>query len=166
VLEQVVKGELESTGKKLARKIYGQKARTVINYFEARHRVTPSHGDARIMRWALLLRKARAAFFDSLNAQYQCFIDDRGYENDEWWAGLKRQVAQQPAWTDTNQLRETVCWYEAVAFSRWLDAKLRELPYLGTTGASPSAYTAGVGESGTGYRRAGVSVGRISRGSG
>ena len=39
VLEQVVKGKLECTRNKLAAKIYGQKARTVIDYLEARHRV-------------------------------------------------------------------------------------------------------------------------------
>jgi hypothetical protein len=39
VLEQMVQGKFEGTGEKLAGKIYGQKARTVIDHLEARHRV-------------------------------------------------------------------------------------------------------------------------------
>ena len=61
------------------------------------------------------------------NAQYQAFIDDGGYETDAWWEGLaERPGPARGTWTDPNQPRETVSWYEAMAYARWLDARLRE----------------------------------------
>jgi formylglycine-generating enzyme required for sulfatase activity len=60
------------------------------------------------------------------NAQYQCFIDDEGYETDAWWEGLAdRPKLARPRWDYPNHPRETVSWYESIAFSRWLDARLR-----------------------------------------
>ena len=70
----------------------------------------------------------RIARYPVTNAQYQIFIEDGGYETDAWWEGLAARAAE-PArgfWTDPNQPRETVSWYEAMAYARWLDARLRE----------------------------------------
>jgi hypothetical protein len=64
----------------------------------------------------------RIARYPLTNAQYQTFIDDGGYETDAWWEGMAERV--EPArgsWTDPNQPRETVSWYEAMAYSRWLE---------------------------------------------
>ena len=72
------------------------------------------------------LRHFRMARYPVTNAQYQCFIVDGGYENDAWWHDLARQAPARPSWRESNHPRETVSWYEAVAFCRWLDAKLRE----------------------------------------
>jgi formylglycine-generating enzyme required for sulfatase activity len=60
------------------------------------------------------------------NSQYQCFIDAGGYDAPEWWEGLAGHPAPRcPQWDYPNHPRETVSWYESVAFSRWLDARLR-----------------------------------------
>ncbi|MBL8528313.1 MAG: SUMF1/EgtB/PvdO family nonheme iron enzyme [Burkholderiales bacterium] len=73
----------------------------------------------------IALHAFRIARFPITNAQFQCFIDDRGYETDEWWEGLERMTPDRPRWSCANHPRETVSWYEAMAFCRWLDARLR-----------------------------------------
>jgi hypothetical protein len=59
------------------------------------------------------------------NAQYQSFIDDGGYEEEHWWRGLKRQSSPMEShWNQPNRPRESVSWYEAAAFCRWLSQQL------------------------------------------
>lgn len=64
--------------------------------------------------------------------QFQAFVDAGGYGQEAWWAGLaERPDPISARWTEPNAPRETVSWYEATAFCRWLDAGLRaagELP--------------------------------------
>jgi hypothetical protein len=71
------------------------------------------------------LHAFRIARYPITNAQFQCFIDDKGYESDDWWEGLDRPAPERPRWAYANHPRETASWYEAVAFCRWLDVKLR-----------------------------------------
>lgn len=62
------------------------------------------------------------------NAQFQCFIDDKdGYANPHWWAGLdaKPGTPATPRWTEANHPRETVSWFEAMAFCAWLSQRLQ-----------------------------------------
>jgi formylglycine-generating enzyme required for sulfatase activity len=59
--------------------------------------------------------------------QFRAFIDaEDGIQDDRWWKGLakteKRDYGQQ--WPYDNHPRETVTWYQAAAFCRWLSAKL------------------------------------------
>ena len=60
------------------------------------------------------------------NAQFQSFIDAGGYREDAWWTGLAERIDApgQPDWDEPNAPRETVSWYEAVAFCRWLGNRL------------------------------------------
>ncbi len=58
------------------------------------------------------------------NAQYQTFIDDGGYEELRWWEALVRPEPVASRWPQVNRPRTNVDWYEAVAFSRWLNARL------------------------------------------
>ena len=61
--------------------------------------------------------------------QFQAFLDDpEGFENDTWWAGLtekyrKQEMAAQRSKFD-NHPRDSVSWYQAIAFCRWLTIKL------------------------------------------
>jgi formylglycine-generating enzyme required for sulfatase activity len=68
----------------------------------------------------------RISRYPITNAQWQCFIDDAGYETGEWWDGLAQHPdPAHPGWNYPNHPRETVSWYEAMAFTRWLDVRLR-----------------------------------------
>ncbi|MER0214600.1 MAG: hypothetical protein DU481_00060 [Nitrosomonas sp.] len=60
------------------------------------------------------------------NAQFQAFIDAGGYANDAWWQGLTRRfdAPLTPEWHEPNVPRETVSWFEAIAFCRWLSVQL------------------------------------------
>src|SRR5262249_28359125 len=60
------------------------------------------------------------------NAHYQSFIDDGGYEHDAWWTWLnRRRQPHRPGWSHPTHPRENVSWFEAMAFCRWLEARLR-----------------------------------------
>jgi formylglycine-generating enzyme required for sulfatase activity len=65
------------------------------------------------------------------NSQFQAFVDDPGgYANPAWWEGLSLQhpepgTPQNPL---PNHPRDTVSWYDGVAFCRWLTDRLRPAP--------------------------------------
>jgi hypothetical protein len=65
------------------------------------------------------------ACYPVTNVQFQAFVEaDDGYQNPTWWAELDPQESHSAEWSEANAPRETVSWYEAVAFSRWLSARL------------------------------------------
>jgi hypothetical protein len=68
------------------------------------------------------------------NAQFQAFIDAGAYQDARWWGGLAEHVntPDQPTWDEANSPRETVSWYEAVAFCRWLSAATEQVISLPT----------------------------------
>jgi hypothetical protein len=75
----------------------------------------------------------RIARYLVTNRQFQAFVDaPDGYGNKQWWKDLVQSPApSSPRWTEANHPRETVSWYEAVAFCRWLTEKSRERGLLG-----------------------------------
>jgi len=87
--------------------------------------------------------------------QFQAFLDaPDGFNDDRWWAGMPDTYKKQDMSTAVAQYdnypRDSVSWYQCVAYSRWMDAKYREyglferLPPL-TPNSSPTQ--AGRGES-------------------
>ena len=58
------------------------------------------------------------------NAQFQAFVDDGGYKERRWWQQLKRPKPDAPRWSQSNRPRTKIDWYEAVAFTRWFNARL------------------------------------------
>jgi len=75
----------------------------------------------------------RIARYLVTNRQFQAFVDaPDGYSNKQWWKRIKQSPApSSPLWPEANHPRETVSWYEAVAFCRWLTAKSRERGLFG-----------------------------------
>ena len=60
------------------------------------------------------------------NEQYDAFIKAGGYKDERWWQGLAERIKQpeKPQWSQPNRPRETVSWFEAIAFCRWLSERL------------------------------------------
>ncbi len=58
------------------------------------------------------------------HCQYQTFINAAGYQEARWWRDLIRPDPESAVWSQSNRPRDSVNWYEAVAFCRWLSAQL------------------------------------------
>lgn len=67
-------------------------------------------------------------------SQFQAFADSGDYDDARWWAGMPDEYQQQPVVEQYNPYhnhpRDSVSWYQAVAFRRWLDAKYREAGWI------------------------------------
>jgi formylglycine-generating enzyme required for sulfatase activity len=63
------------------------------------------------------------------HAQFQAFVEaDDGYHNLTWWKGFpddfQPQRLREAQSTFANAPRDRLSWYQCVAFTRWLDARL------------------------------------------
>jgi hypothetical protein len=63
--------------------------------------------------------------------QFQAFLDaPDGFEAERWWDGMpddyKRQAMSPAVAQYDNYPRDSVSWYQSVAFARWLNAKYQE----------------------------------------
>jgi hypothetical protein len=68
----------------------------------------------------------RIARYPITNAQYQAFVAAGGYGEARWWQGLAQRIEgpDDPGWPQPNRPRETVTWYEAMAYCAWLGDRL------------------------------------------
>jgi formylglycine-generating enzyme required for sulfatase activity len=73
----------------------------------------------------------RISIYHVTNIQYDAFLNTPdGYHNRDWWEQLGKHDCSIPSWQSANHPRETVSWYEAVAFCHWLTYKHREAKIL------------------------------------
>lgn len=75
------------------------------------------------------VRPFRIAKYPVTYRQYKSFLDDDdGYRQRElWWQGLKHESAPGEQYRAIgNCPADNVSWYDAMAFCRWLDARLRD----------------------------------------
>lgn len=61
-------------------------------------------------------------------SQYQVFVDaEDGYQNKQWWQNIPSDYQQQQLSPQrqlfNNHPRDVLSWYQAVAFSRWMNAQ-------------------------------------------
>jgi len=93
--------------------------------------VTPG-GEIKINKKRFTVEPFYVAKYLTTYVQFQAFLDTPdGFNDDRWWEGIPDDYQKQaisPAVAQyNNSPRDSVSWYQAVAFSRWLDAKYREL---------------------------------------
>ncbi|MDX2163022.1 MAG: SUMF1/EgtB/PvdO family nonheme iron enzyme [bacterium] len=61
------------------------------------------------------------------NMQFDTFLNAPDYAAPEWWDGLGDPTEPRDSrWSYANHPRESVTWYEAVAFTRWVSHHLKE----------------------------------------
>ncbi|MEO8084630.1 MAG: SUMF1/EgtB/PvdO family nonheme iron enzyme [Ardenticatenales bacterium] len=74
----------------------------------------------------------KIAQFPVTYAQYKAFLDTPGgYDDERWWTMAPKLAARQAEpgeqrWPIGNHPAEGISWYDAMAFCRWLTARMRE----------------------------------------
>ncbi|MEI6045771.1 MAG: SUMF1/EgtB/PvdO family nonheme iron enzyme, partial [Chloroflexota bacterium] len=66
------------------------------------------------------------------NLQYEAFVKAKdGFDNSEWWKGMPKEYQKhklkEPNQKALNHPRDELSWYQSVAFSRWLQSRLKGL---------------------------------------
>lgn len=65
-------------------------------------------------------------------AQYQAFVEaEDGYQNKQWWLsfpeGYRSQELEEQRTKSANNPRDSISWYQSVAFAGWMNLQLRGL---------------------------------------
>ncbi len=84
-------------------------------------------GYVEIEEHKILVSTFQMAKYPVTYTQFEAFIGaPDGYRNDKWWAGLAQRdkTPGEQRWKIDTHPRDHVNWYEAIAFSRWLGAKI------------------------------------------
>jgi hypothetical protein len=68
-------------------------------------------------------------------SQFQVFVDDPHiYNDDRWWEGINEKYRKQVVAEQRNKYgnypRDNVSWYQAVAFTRWMNVQYHEKDLL------------------------------------
>jgi formylglycine-generating enzyme required for sulfatase activity len=66
----------------------------------------------------------RISRYPITTAQFEAFLADKDYKNDEWWEVLIKPEPSESRWPQPNRPRTDIDWYEAMAFCKWLSSKL------------------------------------------
>jgi len=56
--------------------------------------------------------------------QFQAFVEDKGFQNDQWWQKEDNRSQSEQGFKHWNHPRETITWYAAMAYCKWLSVKL------------------------------------------
>lgn len=90
----------------------------------------------------------RIAKYPVTNIQFEAFLTaEDGHRNEKWWGDIEQShEVPQPSWREANAPRETVSWYEAIAFCRWLSDKTKTSIRLPTEWEWQQAATGGDSE--------------------
>lgn len=89
----------------------------------------PKYDDEKL-REAPIERPFALAQYPVTVVQFNCFVQAADVDDARWWmdmpdSGKYRASIVESAWLEDNRPRETVTWYQAVAFCRWLDHHYR-----------------------------------------
>lgn len=76
------------------------------------------------------IRSFWIAKYPITNQQFQAFVDDpEGYTNTVWWAGTPADLERHKIYDSQGGFptspRDSVTWYQSVAFTRWLSARCK-----------------------------------------
>ena len=93
------------------------------------------------LRDVIISAPYQLARYPITNAQFDCFVQARDVHDDRWWVGMPEEEKRfsEPNWSGANRPRESVSWYQAMAFCRWLSHHLKQTISL------PHEYQWGVG---------------------
>lgn len=71
-------------------------------------------------------------------AQFQAFVESGDYDNPRWWQGFPEKYQPQAARSakngTANAPRDSISWYQSVAFSRWISEQLMGLELANPSG--------------------------------
>ncbi|MEO0974034.1 MAG: SUMF1/EgtB/PvdO family nonheme iron enzyme, partial [Pseudomonadota bacterium] len=84
------------------------------------HKKLPGVGEYRIEE------PFEVSLYPVTHQQFQAFLDaDDGYQDEAWWEGLVQEPSPALArYKISNYPRDRVSWYDAVAYCRWLSARV------------------------------------------